>query len=208
LLAGGSSQTEALLRRYFASSPEASKNHGSLSSFMKTVGNARTAAQDAAPLDVIKSIVAELDLPTMVTGNPPSDELHAATSMALEVARRRGDVPGREAWTGVVAELAELRLDNDGIGEAVSALTIHRSKGLEFDHVVLLGVQGDKFPNLQFVEAGTLAMEEERRLFYVAMTRARTHLVVTNHAKQSAGSWRGPERHGFISELPQDTSEV
>lgn len=57
--------------------------------------------------------------------------------------------------------------------------TVHASKGLEYDHVFLIDLMQDEFPgNVDKTEAGQLQMEEERRLFYVAMTRARKTLTL------------------------------
>jgi DNA helicase-2/ATP-dependent DNA helicase PcrA len=59
----------------------------------------------------------------------------------------------------------------------LTVATIHASKGLEFDHVVLCGAGSKQMPHPKSVEAE--AMEEERRLMYVAVTRARQQLLVT-----------------------------
>ena len=60
-------------------------------------------------------------------------------------------------------------------------MTIHGSKGLEFDNVFILGLQEGVFPGKHCVTAD--AMEEERRLFYVAMTRCRKHLFLVGRRK-------------------------
>ena len=70
----------------------------------------------------------------------------------------------------------------DGRGEAVTLMTIHASKGLEFPVVFVCGMEDGLFPSIR---EGTLAeerekLEEERRLCYVAFTRAMDRLVLTN----------------------------
>ena len=89
-------------------------------------------------------------------------------------------------------------------GGEVSLMTVHGAKGLEFPYVFVAGVEENLFPSYQSLENGVAAEEEERRLFYVAMTRAmeRLYLVfaqgrmVFGHLK-----FNGPSR--FLHEIPQ-----
>jgi DNA helicase-2/ATP-dependent DNA helicase PcrA len=89
-------------------------------------------------------------------------------------------------------------------------LTIHAAKGLEFDVVFLAGLEEGLFPHIRSI-GDRRALEEERRLFYVGLTRARSRLFLSyalarNPAYQ--GSSRAPSR--FLSEIPGDaiTAEV
>ncbi|MBR8463896.1 ATP-dependent helicase [Campylobacter sp. faydin G-24] len=63
-------------------------------------------------------------------------------------------------------------------GEGVSLLSIHASKGLEFDQVFIVDLAQNRFPNLKLMSMGG-SLEEERRLFYVAVTRARDELYLS-----------------------------
>src|SRR5690606_10629818 len=64
--------------------------------------------------------------------------------------------------------------------DAVQVLTIHRAKGLEFNHVFLMGATAEVMPHRASVlEQGDRGKEEERRLFYVALTRARSRVHIT-----------------------------
>ena len=182
------------------------RNHASaaaLTAFIATVDPARSPLSSKTPLDVLSEAFDKLELPRMPTGNPSLDQLKAAVRLALEVARQRGSVAGPEAFTEVVLELEELRQSGGDAEDGVSALTVHRSKGLEFDHVVVMGVQGDVFPNYKFANASPSIMEEERRLFYVALTRTKMSVLLTNHARDGAAGLLPHERDGFITELPQ-----
>lgn len=62
----------------------------------------------------------------------------------------------------------------------VKLLTVHASKGLEFKSVYVIDLSEEKFPNLKLAEGGA-GIDEERRLFYVALTRAEEHLVLTSY---------------------------
>jgi superfamily I DNA/RNA helicase len=94
--------------------------------------------------------------------------------------------------------------DEDGHEELkgkVSLITVHSSKGLEFPAVVIVGMEHEIFPNQRAVEENMT--EEERRLFYVAITRARRECVLTySDLRKVRGhlSRRRPSR--FLDELP------
>lgn len=79
------------------------------------------------------------------------------------------------------------RLDPNG--ELVRVLSVHQSKGLEFDTVFVAGLSENEFPSFPSVASGHA--DEELRIFYVAVTRARERLILTGHA-QNEGKPRGP----------------
>jgi superfamily I DNA/RNA helicase len=76
--------------------------------------------------------------------------------------------------------------------DAASVMTIHRAKGLEFDHVWIAGLEEGLLPHGRAVRAGT--EPEERRLAYVAITRARLTLHVS-WTRERAGRGREPSRY-------------
>lgn len=87
--------------------------------------------------------------------------------------------------------------------EQVSLMTVHGSKGLEYPYVFLIGVEENIFPSYKSLESGPNALEEERRLFYVAMTRAMRQLTITfAQGRMLWGSlkFNGPSQ--FLQEIP------
>lgn len=74
----------------------------------------------------------------------------------------------------------------------IRLITVHQAKGLEFDHVFVPGMVEDGFPSYYAKRDGNI--EEERRLFYVAVTRARVGLVLTCHGTNERGWQRHPSR--------------
>lgn len=90
---------------------------------------------------------------------------------------------------------------------AVKLMTAHSSKGLEFDTVFIIGAEEGVFPHANSLNENTKnAIEEERRLFYVAMTRAKRKLYITRAAVKKNGKDSGyintrPSR--FLNEIPK-----
>jgi len=110
-------------------------------------------------------------------------------------------------------EQAALVSDVDGWNAQASAvpfMTLHSAKGLEFDAVFIVGLEEDMLPHRRALEerlqsTEDAALEEERRLFYVGMTRARHRLFVTYARKRvSRGVEQTLSPSRFLDELPQD----
>jgi DNA helicase-2/ATP-dependent DNA helicase PcrA len=94
--------------------------------------------------------------------------------------------------------------DEQGKPNRVSLMTIHASKGLEFPAVVVCGMEEDLFPHKNSA-SNAHGLNEERRLFYVALTRAKKRLCLTWAAERGTGTMKSsrlPSR--FLSELPGD----
>src|SRR6202008_378890 len=99
-----------------------------------------------------------------------------------------------------------LGMDNDEPrqGELVPIMTTHAAKGLEFDNVFLPGWEEGVFPSQRSLDEGGLAaLEEERRLAYVAITRARRRCTILHAANRRIyGQWTSSIPSRFIAELP------
>ncbi len=111
--------------------------------------------------------------------------------------------PTIERFLEGIALLTDTEEEKEG-KDTVRLMTIHASKGLEFDYVYIAGMEENNFPsNLSVADPGQL--EEERRLFYVAMTRSRKKLILS-HANQryKFGSliFCSPSR--FVDEIPDE----
>jgi DNA helicase-2/ATP-dependent DNA helicase PcrA len=105
-------------------------------------------------------------------------------------------------------EHVSLVMDNDEAraGEKVTIMTIHAAKGLEFDTVYLPGWEEGIFPSQRALDEGGLAsLEEERRLAYVAITRARRKATVLHAANRRIyGQWTSSLPSRFVGELPKE----
>ncbi len=99
-----------------------------------------------------------------------------------------------------------MELVTDAGSDVVSIMTLHAAKGLEFDTVFLPGWEEDLFPHKRALdEGGAKALEEERRLAYVGLTRAKRRVVVSYaHHRRIHASWVACLPSRFIGELPPD----
>ena len=108
---------------------------------------------------------------------------------------------------GAFLEHVSLVMDNDESrqGDRVTIMTIHAAKGLEFDIVYLAGWEEGVFPSQRSLDEGGLAsLEEERRLAYVAITRARRRATIFHAANRRIyGQWTSSIPSRFLGELPK-----
>jgi DNA helicase-2/ATP-dependent DNA helicase PcrA len=95
-------------------------------------------------------------------------------------------------------------IDQDWDGEKVNLMTMHAAKGLEFDAVFLPGWEEGLFPHQKSLEEkGDLALEEERRLAYVGITRAKKESFISFVMNRMyRGDWVDSLSSRFIDELP------
>jgi DNA helicase-2/ATP-dependent DNA helicase PcrA len=171
-----------------------------------------------APSDVARSICEGVGLAAELDASAPSPDAaskrHANVEGLMATLARREQREGN-GTDGLAAFLRALTLDieseGDDTGDVVTLSTLHGSKGLEFDVVFLIGCEEGYLPHARTidaratdsVEAGGADIEEERRLFYVGVTRARERLVLS-HAKSRAlrgkAVPRTPSR--FLQDIP------
>ncbi|NCA75374.1 MAG: ATP-dependent DNA helicase [Alphaproteobacteria bacterium] len=102
-----------------------------------------------------------------------------------------------------VALITDADKDTDDDGNKVTLMTIHSAKGLEFPFVYVVGMEENLFPSIQSLNSRT-DLEEERRLFYVAVTRARQKLTLSY--AENRYRWGTPvmcEPSRFLAEIPE-----
>ncbi len=106
---------------------------------------------------------------------------------------------------GFLEEVA-LLTDHDRWEEGaqrISLMTVHTAKGLEFDRVAVVGLEEGLFPHARSIEDPD-GLEEERRLFYVALTRAREELFLSHSRMRFRTGMPGPQTGSrFLDELPE-----
>ena len=129
-------------------------------------------------------------------------ELKSSISGYMERVPEDATLSGFLNETALYTDLDSAEFGNN----AVTLMTIHAAKGLEFPVVYVVGMEEGVFPNgnVLYNETG---MEEERRLCYVAMTRAKERLVLTNARQRMLyGETRSNRASRFLEEIPEEVS--
>lgn len=106
-----------------------------------------------------------------------------------------------------------LAMDSDGIGEGsdyLTLMTLHAAKGLEYPVIFIVGMEDGVFPHRRAIfSLGDNEMEEERRLCYVGITRARERLFLSAAKRRLTwGTYENNRLSRFISEIPQELLEI
>ena len=130
-------------------------------------------------------------------------ELKSSIHSYCENAAENGDIPSLAGFLEEIALYTDIEEYNDG-DDAIVMMTMHSSKGLEFPHVYLVGFEDGLFPGMRSI-GDHEEMEEERRLCYVAITRAKQTLTIS-HARQRMlyGRTAAAMPSRFLKELPAD----
>ena len=103
-----------------------------------------------------------------------------------------------------------MEIDSNNAGKKVSLMTLHAAKGLEFDYIFLPGWEEGVFPNQRAIDEGGIeSLEEERRLAYVGITRAKKKSSIFYAANRRIhNQWISSMPSRFVSELPEDNTET
>ncbi len=124
--------------------------------------------------------------------------------LRLLAAEKAKDGCLKDALSSLVAESALTGSEMDALAKKLNKIpivTVHQSKGCEFDSVILAGADGFHFPLAGAEESGR--EEEEKRVFYVAITRPKKSLLLT--CRRTENSRRGPTPYLFL--LPEELVE-
>lgn len=127
---------------------------------------------ETPPSDVIETLIDKTGYRDYILdGTPRAEEREANIGALISDAKTFASVPD---FLEEVALMSSA--DTDGNEQKVTLMTLHAAKGLEFPVVFMVGMEEGVFPNSRALEDGPAALEEERRLCYVGMTRARQEL--------------------------------
>ena len=184
----------------------ATRTRNALAGFLQMLDNWRRALALLPPRDLAERILDESGY-TAMWQNDRSAEAPGRLDNLKEL------VKAIEEFETVGAFLEHVSLVMDAVGESgadlVSIMTLHGAKGLEFDHVFLAGWEEGLFPNQRALdEGGAKSLEEERRLAYVGITRARRYCTISFAANRRIyNQWSSSVPSRFIAELPPEHVE-
>ena len=131
---------------------------------------------------------------------PDEEPSEAVDAISDEPSLGEGSLAAFLEQVALVADADQIPDEGDGV---VTLMTLHTAKGLEFPVVFLTGLEDGVFPHMRSM-ADAKELEEERRLAYVGITRARTRLYVTRATTRAA--WGAPAYNPasrFLDELPE-----
>ncbi len=163
----------------------------------------REAAERETPANLMRQVLVESGYDEMLQKDRSAESAGRLENLS-ELARAMEEYE----TLGDFLEHVGLVMDNDARddGEKVTIMTMHAAKGLEFDHVFLPGWEEGVFPSQRSLDEGGLAsLEEERRLAYVAITRARRRCTILHAANRRIfGQWTSSIPSRFVEELPDE----
>ncbi len=166
----------------------------------------RQQSEKVTPSELLRMVIAESGYEDMLQKDRSAESAGRLENLS-ELARAMEEY---ESLTDFL-EHVSLVVDNDRAddGEKLTIMTMHAAKGLEFDHVFLPGWEEGVFPSQRALDEGGLAsLEEERRLAYVAITRAKRRCTIFHAANRRIyGQWTSSIPSRFIDELPEETIE-
>ena len=184
-----------------------------IAEFVTLMDDLRSLASDNGPAGVLDAIADRSGmLRQMRASDDPQDASRIENIMELVAVGREFSEDNPDGThadflekVALVADADQLP-DADGSGGVVTLMTLHTAKGLEFPVVFVVGLEDGTFPHMRSIESGDLKdLEEERRLAYVGLTRARERLYLTRAAERSA--WGTPQflaASRFVEEIPAD----
>ena len=187
------------IREFFGVAAEFDESHDDVEETLESLQQLREAgaldAQDAASLSA-----AGFDAATGALAGVAAEPDSAPQEEALHPQVAAEKLPAFMEWLALRSDLDSL----DGSTSAVTLMTIHAAKGLEFPAVFVAGMEEGIFPHANY-EAEAAQLEEERRLAYVAITRARKRLYLTYAStRRTYGSVQANPVSRFVGEIPQE----
>ncbi|WP_328385049.1 DNA helicase PcrA [Streptomyces sp. NBC_00400] len=207
------------LRRVDEAYGMAARSANAVKRFNVLMEELRTIVESGAgPATILEAVLertgylAELQASTDPQDETRIENLQELAAVALEFEQDRGeDNPGTLSdfleQVALVADSDQIPDEDEEGSGVITLMTLHTAKGLEFPTVFLTGLEDGVFPHMRSL-GQTKELEEERRLAYVGITRARQRLYVTRSTMRSAWgqpSYNPPSR--FLEEIPADHVE-
>ncbi len=156
------------------------KAKSALADLGEKLRSAQSDLETTSPNEIIEKILSLTGYRQYIAdGTPQAEEREANIGALLSDAQNFATLPD---FLEEVALMSSADTSSDG--QKVTLMTLHAAKGLEFPVVFIVGVEEGILPHAMVYEAGTAELEEERRLMYVGMTRAREELHLTYAASR------------------------
>ena len=168
-----------------------------LANFCAVLGQIQEGSSFMTPAMLIELVVEAVNYKEFIKKTKDAEEFEARWQIVNElIAIAKQSVTLQDLLDAMVVGQQESENKHGG----VTLTTIHSSKGLEWPIVIIIGCSEMQIPSFMAIKSHM--EEEERRLFYVGMTRAKSLLFLTRHNKSnSRGAWRNYEESRFLKEI-------
>lgn len=189
--------------------PELAKSRNKLSGFYEVIKSLADFSANHTPAELIKELLSQTHLldeyakEGEVDAKTRTDNIEELVSMAVELEETENIKTISE-----FLEYTSLITDTDISDESadqITLMTVHAAKGLEYPYVFIVGLEEGLFPKTDPFSTDNTKLEEERRLCYVAITRAKKRLFLSHtRRRMSFGRIMQNDSSRFISELPSE----
>ena len=185
------------------------KQKNSIKDFLKIIKKAKKNIDMSQPIMIVRDIIESINLKEYYL-NQATDDAFDRWANVNELLNSIEDYSNRYPELGLVDFLEEVSLLSDidrwnDQSDAVTLMTLHSAKGLEFSNVFISGVEEGLFPLSASIDDPE-QLEEERRLFYVGITRAEKKVLLSyaNSRRRFTGERIPNVRSRFINEIPEE----
>lgn len=180
--------------------------------FRNLMGSLIELSQDMDIVKLIKQVLKDSGYVQMLNDGSTENETRLENlKELLSVAQKYQALPPKEGLETFLNEVALVEQDDDDEDETagrITLMTIHSAKGLEFKKVFLCGMEESLFPHSRSFEDPS-EMEEERRLAYVAITRAKEKLLLSYaQSRVYFGAVNSNPVSRFLTDIPEDLTEI
>ena len=203
-----SSRDETLWEAVVAEAAASSAGQGKLGAFVALISELQTLAKTATALAVVDAVLSKtsyinvLEADGTVESETRAENVRELVS-AIAAYTQRAEEPGLGGFLDEVALVSALDTDGES-ADMVVLMTAHMAKGLEFDVAFVTGLEEELIPHVNSSESAR-GLEEERRLAYVALTRARLHLHLSHAGtRRRFGQVKLMSPSRFLDGLPRD----
>jgi DNA helicase-2/ATP-dependent DNA helicase PcrA len=201
---GDASSLEAAIRKTVDLSLVGPRGCRALRSFLDLLDELRNETAERSPSRMVAQVIRRTKLDAHIESTSPGDasaRIENLEALVSAVADYDAVENGLQAFLDRTALLSDNDLSRGTSG--VNLMTLHAAKGLEFPVVFIAGLEEDLFPHARSLEEHD-DIEEERRLFYVGMTRAGRRLILTRAmSRRLFGDVRATEPSRFLGETPE-----